>query len=67
MAERKLSSFIHDIKNELNETKETSIFDQEEPTHKTPEMQELIELYRPNHAIMKEFGWIFLLTLLGLQ
>jgi hypothetical protein len=20
-------------------------------------MQELIELYRPNHAIMKEFGW----------
>jgi hypothetical protein len=61
------SSLIHDIKNELNETKESSIFDQEEPTYKTPEMQELIELYRPNHAIMKEFGWIFLLTLLGLQ
>jgi hypothetical protein len=61
------SSFIHDIKNELNETKETSIFDSEDENPKTPEMQELIELYRPNHAIMKEFGWIFLLTLLGLQ
>jgi hypothetical protein len=51
------SSFIHDIKNELNETKETSIFDSEDENPKTPEMQELIELYRPNHAIMKEFGW----------
>jgi hypothetical protein len=51
------SSLIHDIKNELNETKESSIFDQEEPTYKTPEMQELMDLYRPNHAIMKEFGW----------
>lgn len=51
------SSLIHDIKNELNETKETSIFDSEDENPKTPEMQELIELYRPNHAIMKEFGW----------
>ena len=63
----RVSSFIHDIKNELNETKETSIFDSEDENPQTPEMQELIELYRPNHAIMKEFGWIFLLTLLGLQ
>ena len=51
------SALVHDIKNELNENKNSTFDITSINESKNREMQELIELYRPKNTLMKEFGW----------
>jgi hypothetical protein len=51
------TTLIHDIKSELNENKDNFSISSNKTEDKNKEMQELIDLYRPKHSLLKEFGW----------
>ena len=51
------TTLIHDIKSELSENKNNLMIDFNKSEDKNKEMQEMIDLYRPKHSLLKEFGW----------
>lgn len=53
----KNSNLIHDIKNEINENKPQRILGSLENDNISDEMREMIDVYRPKHDLLKEFGW----------
>lgn len=58
-------NILDDIKNEIRDNIKSNIKLKFSRPNEDLEQKELINLYRPKHSLLKEFGWLFLLACLG--
>ncbi len=60
-------NILDDIKNEIRDNIKSNIKLKFSRPNEDLEQKELINLYRPKHSLLKEFGWLFLLACLGVN